>query len=124
MEFKFWLEQQGPWKAKKDDIIKLWSVLQDQNIMPRPIPYHHKGSSYSQDTLRITGTSEFINSVLARIKDFLRYETPSLDLDVTYHQIIDKYERPVDDKFVCYIKVRQKKRDFTDKRLDFLPEKP
>lgn len=124
MEFKVWLEQQGPWKAKKDDIIRLWSALQDRNIMPRPIPPHHKGSSYSQDTLRITGTSEFINSVLARIKDFLRYETPSLDLDVTYHQIIDKYERPVDDKFVCYIKVRQKKKDFSDKRLDFLPEKP
>jgi hypothetical protein len=124
MEFRVWLEQQSPWKAKKDDIMKLWASLHAHNfIIPRPIPIHHKGSSYSEDTLRITGTSDFINSILSRIKDLLRYETPSLDLDVTYHQIADKYERPIDDKFVCYIKVRQKKKNLTDKKLDFLPKK-
>ena len=120
MEFRLWLEQEA-WKGIKSEVLRFWRGLQDQPINPTPIPVHHKGSSYTQDAIRITGTSEFINSVLSRIKDFMRFETPSVELDVDYRQTVDKYKRPVPAKYVCYIRLRVKKKKLNDKRLDFLP---
>jgi hypothetical protein len=115
MEFKVWLEEQEAWKAKKSDVLKFWHMLRELPILPKPIPTRHKGSSYDQDVIRITGTSEFINSALSRMKDFLRYQNnPAIELDVDYRQIIDKYDRPVPAKYVCYIRLREKKK--TDPR--------
>lgn len=124
MEFKVWFEQQEAWKGIKSEILKFWRSLEDQPIIPRPIPVSHKGSSYDMDALRITGTAEFINSIMSRIKDFIRYETPKIELDVDYRQIVDKYKRPVSGRYVCYIRLREKKKKLDDKRLDFMPKKP
>lgn len=77
-----------PWKASKDEIIPFWKTL-DQKIMPlnmKPIDYEHKGSTIQEDGVRITGSKEFISSVLARLKDFLPYENPQTKLMVAYRQ--------------------------------------
>ena len=110
MEFRDWLieEQKAGWKAARDEILRHWASLKDQPMMPHPIPPNHKGSTYNQDTIRITGSSHFINSVLAQIKELIRYESPFFNLDVEYREIIDKYERPTG-KYVAYIRVRQRK---------------
>jgi hypothetical protein len=110
MEFRTWLEQQDAWKGHKREIMRFWRALENRPILPRPIPLTHKGSSYNQDSVRITGRAEFINSVLSRIKDFLRFDTPQIELDVDYRQIVDKYEQPVPGKYVCYIRLREKGR--------------
>jgi len=110
MEFQTWLEQQEAWQGVKDEILRFWRAQEDRPIYPRPIPISHSGSSYDQDAIRITGTSEFINSILARLKDFLGYESPAVELDVDYRQIVDKYEQPVPGRFVCYLRLREKER--------------
>lgn len=110
MEFKLWLEQQEVWKGIKSEVLKFWRSLEDKPIVPKPIPLTHKGSSYDQDVLRLTGSAEFINSIMGRVKDFLNYETPKIELDVDYRQTVDKYERPIPGKYVCYIRLREKKR--------------
>lgn len=123
MEFRIWFEQEEAWKGIKAEIINFWRSLQDQPLQPKPIPLTHRGSSYTQDALRITGHAEFINSILSRVKDFIRFETPQVELDIDYRQTVDKYKRPTPGRYVCYIRLRQKKKKLTDKRLDFLPKK-
>jgi len=121
MEFKVWLEEQEAWKAKKSDVLQFWRMLRELPIFPKPISVRHRGSAYTQDTIRITGTSDFINSILSRVKDFLRFrDNPGIELDVDYRQIVDKYDRPVPSKYVCYIRLREKKKNLGDKKLDFL----
>jgi hypothetical protein len=121
MEFRVWLEQQEAWKGIKAEIINFWRGLQERPIFPTPIPAKHRGSAFGQDAIRITGSGDFINSVLSRIKDFIRFQSPTVDLDIDYRQISDKYDRPVPGKFVCYIRLREKKKKLDDKKLDFLP---
>jgi len=77
-----------PWKASKDEIIPFWKTL-DSKTTPlnmKPIDYEHKGSTIQEDGVRITGSKEFISSVLARLKDFLPYENPQTKLMVAYRQ--------------------------------------
>ena len=75
------------WKASKEEILSFWQRLRpDTPIQIKPIDYTHKGSTYGEDGLRITGSPQFISSVLARLKEFLQFETPSQKLAVTYRE--------------------------------------
>lgn len=75
------------WKASKEEIINYWKNLRpDAPIAMRPIEYTHKGSTYGEDGLRITGSPQFISTVLARLKEFLNFETPSTKLALSYRQ--------------------------------------
>lgn len=112
MNFRQFLEnKEKPWIAKKDDVLRLWnSVRDDQNLQPQPVPPHHVGTRFDQDGIRITGSSQFINSVLGRLKPLLFYSNhPSLDLDVKYRSVQRRNlsSRP---SFACYINVVSKQR--------------
>lgn len=119
--------QQGkPWKAKRKDVVDFWQQLKPNlPLQIKPIDPNHRGTRFQEDGLRITGSPEFINSVLSRIKDFLTYDTnPATKLDVEYRQIENQegelYNKPV---FVAYVHVLRKtggKRDWRD----FSAEKP
>ena len=104
--------KKNPWVAKKADILKTWRAMRpDAPLRPAPVPEGHKGNRFDQDGVRITGSSEFINSVLGKIKEFLPYaDNPYLDLDVKYRQIL---KRDLADRqsFACYINVVQKKKN-------------
>jgi hypothetical protein len=113
MTFRQFLEQKEvskPWVAKKADVLKLWnSVRTDSPLQVQPVPAQHTGKRFDQDGVRVTGSSPFINSVLARLKSFLFYaDHPSLELDVKYRSV---QRRSITDKpsFACYINVVQKK---------------
>lgn len=112
MNFRQFLEQKAdkPWVAKKQDVIDLWQkVRSDSPLNPAPVPRHHKGNRFDQDGVRITGSSQWINSVLGRLKPLLSFESyPSLGLDIKYRQI---QRREITDRpsFACYINVVQKK---------------
>lgn len=109
--FTQFLEQKKatPWVAKKADVLKLWnSVRPDAPINISPIPKGHIGNRFDQDGIRITGSSQFINSILGRLKPLLFYaDHPSLNLDVKYRQVQrrDMTDRP---SFACYINVVHK----------------
>jgi len=112
LNFRQFLEQKAekPWVAKRKDVIDLWQkVRTDTPLNPVPVPWHHKGARFDQDGVRITGSSQWINSVLGRLKPLLVYDNhPSLDLDVKYRQV---QRRDLADKpsFACYINILQKK---------------
>ena len=103
-----------PWKAKRADVIKFWQGLRPNlPINPTPVSKQHKGSSFREDTVRITGDSAFINSVISRLKDLLQYDTfPGTHLEVEYRQIESKEGQPVDGPvYVFYVHVAEKKID-------------
>jgi len=112
VNFRQFLEQKGekPWVAKKRDVIDLWrKVRPDAPLSPAPVPKFHKGNRFDQDGVRITGSSQWINSVLGRLKPLLAYEDhPSLEMDIKYRQVQrrDLADRP---SFACYINILQKK---------------
>lgn len=75
------------WKASKEEIINYWKGLRpDTPIQMQPIEYNHKGSTYDQDGIRITGTPQFITSTLARLKEILSFENQGVKLSVTYRE--------------------------------------
>ncbi len=111
MTFRKFLEQKEnkPWIAKKQDVIRLWNATRaDTPLNIEPVSPHHIGSRFDQDGIRITGSSQFINSILGKLKQFLFYsDHPSLDLDVKYRQV--QKRNPGDrSSFACYINVVHK----------------
>jgi hypothetical protein len=108
MEFQQFVDQGHFWKAKRQDILQFWQSLHPNIPMNvEPINPDRKGTRFSSDGIRITGTAPFINSVLSRLKDFLRLEGPGTKLDVEYRQIENKdqqgpYAKPV---YAFYIHV-------------------
>lgn len=100
------------WKATKDEIVGYWKNLRpDTPIQMKPIDYTHKGSTYGEDGLRLTGSPQFIGSVLARLKELLNYETPSSKLAVTYRQTESPSKMAMGDtktSYVFYVAARQR----------------
>ena len=103
------------WHAKKKDILKFWRLLPgvaDNKPIPikaKPIPYEYEGSTYNQDGLRITGSAEFINSVLPKVKDFLSYENPNSKLSLIYRETTPEEQRATGERsFAFYIKVKER----------------
>ena len=75
------------WKATKEQIINYWQGLRDDvPISIKPISYEHKGSTYGEDGIRLTGSPEFIASVLPRLRELLAYETPTTKLALVYRE--------------------------------------
>lgn len=75
------------WKASKDEIMSFWkSLAVDIPIQIHPIPYDHKGTTIQEDGVRITGTKEFIASVLSKLKDLINYENDHNKLIISYRQ--------------------------------------
>jgi hypothetical protein len=125
MSFKEWaeerlkLELQAPpqtvkkWSASKEYIMKLWNSLNPSvPIQVSPISTEHKGSTYGEDGVRITGSPAFIHSVLSKLKTFLEYENPSTKLAVSYRetQSPSQLERGnLKKSYVFYVQVKQRK---------------
>lgn len=76
---------------KKAEILSRWkSLSRPQHLFPRPVPYGHRGSTYDQDGIRITGSRAFIDAVLSRLTDLLAFENGRTRLQVSYQEATDK----------------------------------
>lgn len=101
---------QKKWKATKDEIVQYWKALRpDTPIQMTPIRYDHDGTTYAEDGVRITGSTEFIGSVLARLKEFLNFETPQTKLQLVYRET-DSPSQAFDAKtsFVFYVQAKER----------------
>lgn len=100
------------WKASKEEIVSFWKNLRpDTPILMRPVNYQHKGSTYGEDGLRITGSPQFIGSVLSRLKEFLNLETPSTNLSVSYRETQSPSKSmmgAVKTSYVFYVQTKQR----------------
>lgn len=99
-----------PWKAKKSDIMTFWkSLAPNMPLHLQSIDNVHKGSTLQQDTLRITGSKEFITTVLSRLKDFIVYENPSTKLVLDYRQNAKSLKPGEKNSYLFYLNVRNRK---------------
>lgn len=82
-----------PQSLKKQDILDRWDGLEpSQPIKLQPLDPKHKGSTYAEDALRITGSQEWIDSVLSRLKDLLEYDGNGSRLNPIYTQTTTRYK--------------------------------
>lgn len=94
---------------RKVEILAHWKFLpRQQKLAPRPVPYHHQGSTYAEDGIRITGSQEFIDAVLSRLTDLLAFENGRTLLQVSYQEATDKESgRPLG-SWSCYVMVHER----------------
>lgn len=98
-----------PNRLTKEDFLKYWQGLKDNQVInPAVIPYKHEGSTYAEDSIRITGSRTFIDSVLSRIKDLLEYEGIETRLQVMYQESQDRETKESLGSWNCYIQVHER----------------
>lgn len=92
--FKEFVDQKAvekPWTAKKSDVMQSWNNLKPNlPLNMQPVSEHNKGSRFRYDGIRVTGTAQFINGIMSRIKDMMQYENEVHRLDIEYRQIPSK----------------------------------
>jgi hypothetical protein len=97
---------------KKEAFLAHWRALPpDQPLQPRVIPYKHEGSTYAEDGIRITGSREWIDAVLSRLKDLLAFENGCTRLQVAYQESTDRARRSPLGSWNCYLQVHQRGRE-------------
>ena len=95
----------------KAQFLHHWSkVTPNQAVKPAVVPYKHEGTTFDQDGIRITGSREFIDSVLSKLKELLQYENSSTRLQASYQQSTCKETGLKLDAFKCYIQVHRRGR--------------
>ncbi|KKL51271.1 hypothetical protein LCGC14_2297200 [marine sediment metagenome] len=93
----------------KAEMLAHWqSITPDQDIAIEAVAYKHKGSTYDQNGIRLTGSQQFIDSILSRLKELLDYEADDTRLQVVYKQSQDKDTGLPLDSYNCYIQVHER----------------
>ena len=94
---------------KKAQFLDHWQGIEsDQKINISPVTYKHEGSTYDEDGIRLTGSREFIDSVLSRLKDLLNHENGSTRLQVVYKESTNRHTQELLDSYNCYIQVHER----------------
>lgn len=94
---------------RKSEILTHWAGLpENQPVNPEIIPYKHRGSTFDEDSIRITGSQEFIDSVLSRLKDLLKYESADTRLQVMYQESQDKKTKQPTGSYCAYVQVHER----------------
>ncbi len=94
---------------KKAEVLERWRELEpDQRLNPRMVPYKHEGSTFDQDGIRITGTPEFVDSVLSRLKSLLQYEGDNTRLGLSMTNATDRHTKRELGTVKCYIQVHER----------------
>jgi hypothetical protein len=93
---------------KKEFLAHFEGIKENQPIKVSRVPYKHEGSTYAEDGIRITGSTEFIDSVLSRLKDLLKYENGETRLQVVYKESVDRETQTPMGSYNCYIQVHER----------------
>ena len=94
---------------KKEQMLEHWKDLEpNQTIKVTPVPYKHRGSTYAEDGIRITGNPQFIDSVLSYLKPLLNYEGVETRLQVVYQGSKDRETGADLGSHNCYIQVHER----------------
>jgi len=94
---------------RKSEMLNHWQGIEpNQTIKIGVVPYKHQGSTYAEDGIRITGSTEFIDSVLSRLKDLLNHENGNTRLQVNYQESKDRGTGAALGSYNCYIQVHER----------------
>lgn len=94
---------------QKKEFLTFWAGLTpNQPVSPRAIPYKHEGSTYTCDSIRLTGSKPFVDSVLSRLQDLLTNEGSDRRLGVVYKESMDREKNVGTGSFNVYIQVHER----------------
>ena len=97
------------WKASKDEILTFWrSIAGNSPIQLKPIPYNHKGTTIQEDGIRITGTKEFIASILSRMKELINFENDNNKLIISYRQSPKSLIPGNKESYMFYLQIKER----------------
>lgn len=104
--------QNKTWSAKKDEILQMWKNLrQDVPIIIQPLidnPMGSDKSSYGEDGVRVTGSWNFITSVIGRLKDIMAFENPQTKLRLVLRAVDKDRSRPDHQSYVFYVNLEKR----------------
>lgn len=102
-----------PDRLSKNQALIHWNGLTPpaRDIPIRPIPYKHEGTTYFSDGIRITGTRDFIDSILSRLTDLLQHEGPRTRIGINYQEATDRETGKPAGTWTCYIQVHNRGRE-------------
>lgn len=106
-------QKEKPWSAKKSEILQIWrNTRPDSPIILEPItekPEASNKTNYGEDGIRITGSFNFIRSVLSRIKEILTYENPDTRLRLVLRAVdSSKRVRPDKNSYAFYVNLEKR----------------
>lgn len=94
---------------RKEQILEHWrGITPAKHIHIMPVAYKHTGSTYDQDGIRLTGSQQFIDSVLSRLSELLDYENDETRLQLVYKQSQDRETGAELGSYNCYIQVHER----------------
>lgn len=101
-----------PWSATKDEIVSMWQKMRpDMPIIITPMVDKPEGGtqSYGEDGIRITGSFEFISSIMGRLKELIGYENPQTKLRLILRGIDKKRQSRADrNSYVFYLNLEKR----------------
>ena len=100
--------EEKSWSAKKKDILKYWRGIPEMPIMINPVSKDHEGTTFDEDTIRITGQPRFIYSVLSKLKQFLSMESKETKLQLLFKKSERKDSDPSKKSYAFYIQVKER----------------
>lgn len=105
----FMEEKKSPTGSKRVRFINYWRSLPNHSpLAMKPIPKEHEGrTTKGEDSIRVSGSAPFINSVMSRLKDVLALEGEDSKLQITFRQ--SKYQRISGERsFIMYVNVLER----------------
>jgi len=84
------------------------AITPNQTLKISSVPYKHEGSTYAEDGIRITGSKQFIDSVLSRLTDLLTFENGQTRLQCVYKESLDRHTQLPLDSWNCYLQVHER----------------
>ena len=98
-----------PKSLRKEAFLAYWGAMKRRRpVRPRAVPYKHKGSTYAEDGIRITGSRVFVDQVISNLTPLLQYENDRTRLQVVYKQTVDRETGLPIDAWNCYIQVHER----------------
>lgn len=103
-------QQSKPWSAKKKEVLNMWkNIRPNLPILISPISKDGDSETYGEDGIRLTGSWNFISSVLSRLKDLVYYENPNSRLRLILRGIESGRDaRPDRDSYVFYLNLEER----------------
>lgn len=100
---------------KKAEFLAYWNSIPDEGPTPdevmEAIPYKHEGSTFAQDGIRLTGSPEFIRSMLRVLRPLLNCNNATERLSVVYKESTDNVHGMPLGSWNCYIQVHERGRE-------------
>jgi hypothetical protein len=94
---------------RKAQILDHWQKIEpNQPIKIDSVAYKHRGSTYTEDGIRLTGSMDFIDSVLSRLTDLLQLENGSTRLQLNYQESKDRKTGVATGTYNCYVQVHER----------------